>query len=391
MGMGKEIGVGIIGYGIGRVHAHAWKNIPLFYRDLIPTPKLAAFCARNDAKRKEMAETFGFTSTYGDWRELVRDPNVQIVDNCAPPNLRLDVCRESVEAGKAAILCEKPLARTADEAYEMYNLVSKANIVSMSGFTVRFAPAVLLAKDMIASGKLGRIFSFRCCYMNIETGLNGYLDPNQPFQWHFDPEIAGHGAISDLGSHVVDMAYYLLGDITEVCGAAQTIVTERPLAENANKMRAVSVDDVTVAALKFKSGALGIIDSSWMAAGKKDFFYFEVHGSEGSIRFNFERADELEVYLKDESPKVQGFRTAFVTSKNHPRMDRFWVDQGGGFAWNHFFVLELADFLENIVARGSLVLPEIPTFKDGYINTLLIDSIMESSKTGRWIKIEPRQ
>lgn len=384
----KEIGIGIIGYGIGRVHAHAWKNLPLFYSDLGSTPRLEAFCARDPAKRAEMGETFGFAKTYADWRDLVRDPEVQVVDNCAPPNLRVDVCEEAAKLGKA-IFCEKPLARNTEEAYEMYRTVSKFNTVSMAGFTVRFAPAVMLAKEMIETGRLGKIFNIRCCYMNIESGFNGYLDPNHPFHWHFDKNVAGNGAISDLGSHVLDMAYYLLGDVTEVCGATETVVHERPSQEDSSKMIAVTVDDVAVAALKFKSGALGVIDSSWMAAGKKDFFYFEVHGSEGSIRFNFERLAELEVYLKDSSPEIGGFRTVLVTSKNHPRMDKFWVDQGGGFAWNHLFVVELKDFLDNITMNSSDN-AGIPTFRDGYINTLLIDSIVESNNTGRWVKVEPK-
>jgi len=386
--LSKEIGIGIIGSGIGRVHAHAWKNLPLFYSDLGSRPTLAAFCARDSTRRAEMSESFGFDKTYADWRDLVRDPKVQVVDNCAPPDLRVDLCQETAELGKA-IFCEKPLARNADEAYEMYRTVSKFNTVSMTGFTVRFAPAVIFAKNLIDSGKLGRIFNIRCCYMNIETGLNGYLDPNLPFHWHFDRTIAGNGAITDLGSHVLDMVYYLLGDVTEVCGATETIVHERPLPDDPTKKKAVTVDDVAVAALKFKSGALGVIDSSWMAAGKKDFFYFEVHGSEGSIRFNFERMTELEVYLRDSSPEVNGFRTVFVTSKDHPRMDKFWVDQGGGFTWNHLFVVELKDFYDKIAA-GTSGGPEIPTFRDGYINSLLIDSIVESNRTKRWVKIEPK-
>ncbi|MFI5419967.1 MAG: Gfo/Idh/MocA family protein, partial [Nitrososphaerales archaeon] len=277
----KEIGIGIIGYGIGRVHAYAWKNLALFYDSLETLPKLAAFCARDTNKTSEMARDFGFTNTYSDWRKLIEDPNVNIVDDCTPASLRLDLCRAAVEAGKT-IICEKPQARNAEEAYEMYKLVSKANLASMTGFTVRFSPAVMLAKELIDSGRLGRIFNIRCSYLNIISGFNGYLDPNFPFHWHFDRRIAGNGAISDLGSHVLDMVCYLLGDVTEVCGASNTVIHERPSYDDPNRKEKVTVDDVTVASLKFKSGALGVIDASWMAAGKKDFFYFEVHGSLGS-------------------------------------------------------------------------------------------------------------
>lgn len=387
--MNKELGVGLIGYGIGRVHAHAWKNIPLFYgsSDLRAIPKLVGFSARDPKKTLEMKENFDFEKSYSDWHDLVKDPAVQIIDNCSPPNLHLESCTAAAEARKA-VLCEKPLARTADEAYEMYKAAKTAGIVAMSGFTVRFAPAVMIAKNLIENGELGKIFSIRCCYMNIESGYSGYLDPNHPFHWHFDPKLAGQGAIADLGSHALDMACFLLGEVTEVCGAAQTFVRERPLAEDPSKKRAVTVDDVAVATLKFKSGALGVIDASWMASGKKDYFYFEVHGSEGSVRFNFERLAELEIYLRGGSG-LEGFKTVIATSKKHPAMDKFWADQGGGFAWNHLFVVELKHFLDS-VAKGEQDDPIFPSFRDGYINSLMIDAIVESSRSERWVKIDPR-
>jgi predicted dehydrogenase len=384
--MSNKFGVGLIGYGIGRVHAHAWKNIPLFYDGSV-VPNLVGFSARDPLKTAEMKESFDFEKSYSDWHDLVKDPAIQIIDNCSPPNLHLESCTAAAEAGKA-VLCEKPLARSADEAYEMYKAAKNTGIVAMSGFTVRFAPAVMLAKNLIDSGKLGKIFSIRCCYMNIESGYNGYLDPNYPLHWHFDRKIAGHGAISDLGSHALDMACFLLGEVTEVCGATQTIVHERPLASDPSRMGKVTVDDVAVASLKFKSGALGTIDASWMASGKKDYFYFEVHGSEGSVRFNFERLTELEVYLKNGSG-FDGYKNVIATSKKHPNMDKFWADQGGGFGWNHLFVVELKHFLD-WVAKGEQMDSLDPTFWDGYINSLLIDSVVESSRSEKWVKIEPK-
>jgi len=378
----KELGVGLIGYGIGRVHAHAWKNIPLFYDGV--TPRLVGFCARDQNRVSEMKESFDFEKGYSNWQDLVRDPSVQIIDNCSPPNLHLESCTAAAEAGKA-VICEKPLARSADEAFEMYRVAKSAGIPAMSGFTVRFAPAVILAKNLIDSGRLGKIFSVRCTYLNIESGYNGYTDPNYPLHWHFDKSMAGQGAIADLGSHALDMARFLLGEVTEVCGATQTIIHERPLMNDPDKMGKVTVDDVAVAALKFNSGALGTIDASWMAAGKKDYFAFEVHGSEGSVRFNMERLTELEVYLKD---SLDGYKTVITTSKKFPEMAKFWTDNGGGFGWNHMFVVELKHFLDWVSSGepGNLT----PTFRDGYINSLLIDSIAESSRTERWVRIEPR-
>jgi len=382
-----NIGVGLIGYGIGRVHAHAWKNIPLFYNQLDAVPRLVGICARDPAKTLDMKENFVFDKSYSEWKDLVKDPEIEILDNCAPPNIHFESCTTAAEAGKS-VICEKPLARSADEAYEMYRIAKASNVVAMSGFTVRFAPAVLLAKDLIDSGRLGKILNIRCCYLNIESGYNGYLDPNYPLHWHFDPKIAGHGAITDLGSHALDMARFLLGEVTEVCGATQTVIPERPLAENSRKMSRVGVDDVAVAALKFKSGALGTIDASWMASGVKDFFYFEVQGSEGALRFDFERLTELQVATRGSSG-LQGFKSVITTSKEYPGMDKFWIGQSGGFTWDHLFVAELKYFLD-WVTKGKQPDSTAPSFRDGYINSLLIDSIVESSEKRKWVKIDSR-
>ncbi len=383
----REVGVGMLGYGIGRVHSHAWLNIPLFYGPTPAVPKLHAICGRNSARIAELARVFGFRRTCSDWRDLVKDPAVEILDNCAPPNLHAEPSIMAAEEGKA-VLCEKPLARTAEEAYQIYRAAEKSGSKGMTGFTYRFAPAVKLAKDLIESHKLGRIFNIRCSYLNVESGNGGYLDPSYQLRWRFDHSLAGHGAIADLGSHALDMATFLLGDVVAVCGATQTFVKERPLQEDPAKKGPVTVDDATVACLKFKSGALGTLEASWMAAGPKDFFFFEVNGSQGSVRFNLERMNELEVYLRD-SPEVAGFRNVLVTSGKHPYMDRFWVDQGGGFSWNHMFVVELKHFLDCVVNDREIG-PAGATLRDGYVNSLLIDSMVESSRTGRWIEIEPK-
>jgi predicted dehydrogenase len=383
----KVIGVGVLGYGIGRVHAHAWLNIPLFYDPPPATPKLCAISGRNSTKVRDVARTFGFRKTYADWRAMIKDEDVEIVDNCAPPYLHAEPCIEAAEQGKA-VICEKPLGRTAEEAYRIYRAVTKSGAKAMTGFTYRFAPAVKLAKELIDSGKLGEIFNMRCSYLNVESGNGGYLNPDYPLHWHFDQKTAGHGAIADLGSHALDMMTFLLGDIVSVCGANQTFIAERPLWEDHTRKGHVTVDDATVSCLKFRSGALGVIDVSWMAAGRKDFFYFEVNGSEGSLRFNLERIAELEVHLRDDT-QVEGFRKVITTTGKHQYMDRFWVDQGGGFSWNHMFVVELKHFLDCVV-NSNEVGPAGATVRDGYINSLLIDSIAESSRIGRWLSIEPK-
>lgn len=376
----------MIGYNIGKVHSYAWLNMPLFYYPLRRYPKLTAVSGRNQELTKAFAERFGYKRTYADWHSLIQDPEVEVVDICTPPYVHLEPAILACEAGKP-VLCEKPLARTGNEAEQMMRVAEKAAVVNMTGFNYRFIPAISYAKKLIDEGFIGRVLNFRGAYLNVEVGDWGYINPDFPLDWHFKSETAGHGALSDLGSHIIDLARFLVGELEAVAGATATFVKERPLIDKPNVKGKVEVEDSAVAAIKFSNGALGTIETSWMAPGRKDFLRFEITGNEGSLRFNLERLNELEICTLKDPNEVRGFRDVWTTSKTHPMMEKFWVEQGGGFGWEHSFVNEVHHFTDCILNNKSTA-PIGASFYDGYRNCLILDAIAESAKTGRWLTLE---
>lgn len=376
----------MIGYNIGRVHSHAWLNMPLFYHPPPAKPILIGICGRDRERVKDFAEKFGYKRTFTDWATLIKDPEVDVIDLCTPPNIHADVSVLACESGKH-VICEKPLARTAKEAELMLRVAEKAHVKHMTAFNYRFIPAVCYARKLIQDGFIGRILNFRGAYLNIEIGDLGYLNPDAPLDWHFKSELAGYGAVADLGAHIIDIARFLAGEISSVAAATAVFIKERPLPNAPEKKGTVDVEDAAVAAIKFQNGALGTIETSWMAPGRKDFLRFEVNGSEGSIRFNLERINELEIFsLKDSNP-TRGFRDVWTTTKAHPFMEKFWVEQGGGFGWDHSFVNEIYHFTDCVV-NDKQIEPIGATFFDGYKNCLVMDAIIESARQERWLKVD---
>ena len=380
-----KLGIGLVGYNIGRVHTHAWVNLPMYYYPPPAQPLLVAVAGRNQGRVKDFARKYGYSKTYDNASELVKDGEIDVIDLCTPPYNHSEIAIQAFELGKH-VICEKPLARTAKEAYAMLRAAQDANTKHMTAFNYRFIPAVGFARKLIQEGFVGRVLNFRGAYLNIEVGDRGYLNPDFPLDWHFRSETAGYGALSDLGSHILDLARFLLGEISSVAGATETYIKQRPLLNDPAKKGPVDVDDSTVAALKFVNGALGTIEASWMAPGRKDFLRFEVLGSDGSLRFNLERLNELEIFSLREPNELRGFRDVWTTSKTHPYMDRFWTEQGGGFGWDHAFVNELHHFADCVV-NDRPVEPAGATFLDGYRNCLLMDAIIESAATERWVHI----
>lgn len=375
----------MVGYSIGRVHTHAWLNMPHYYYPPPARPSLVAVCGRNQERTKNFAQKYGYAKTYNNAHELVKDPAVEVVDICTPPGAHSEITITACESGKH-ILCEKPLARTAQEARDMLRAAEKAGVKHMTAFNYRFVPAIRFAKKLIDEGFVGRPLNFRGAYLNIEVGDRGYVNPEAPLDWHFRKETAGYGAISDLGSHILDLARFLVGELTSVAGATATYVKERPLPESPDKKGNVEVEDAAVAAIKFGNGALGTIEASWMAPGRRDFLRFEILGSEGSLRFNLERLNELEIFSLRDPNELRGFRDVWTISKSHPYMDKFWFEQGGGFGWDHAFVNEVYHLTDCIV-NDKPVEPIGATFLDGLRNCLAMDAIVESASTDRWIQI----
>lgn len=381
-----NLGIGMLGYNIGKVHAMAWLNMPLYYYPPPARPVLVGVSGRTPGKVESFAKRYGFKKTFPDWRMLVKDPEVDVVDICTPPNLHAEASILSLEAGKH-VLCEKPMARNRREAEAMLHAARKSGMKHMTAFNFRFIPAVSYARKLIQEGFVGRVLNFRGAYLNIEVGDLGFTDPNFPLVWQFRSETAGYGPVSDLGSHILDIARFLVGEVRAVAGATATYIKERPIPESPEKKGKVEVEDSAVAALRFANGALGTIETSWMAPGRKDFLRFEVTGSEGSLRFNLERLNELEIFTLMDPNEKRGFRDVLVTSRAHPTMEKFWPEQGGGFGFEHTFVNEV-HHLTDCIVNDKEVEPDGASFDDGYQNCVLMDAIIESSKDERWVHLE---
>ena len=297
----KKLGIGILGYSIGKAHAYGWQDLSRYFYPPKLAPKLVALAGRSKDNVQLEADRFGIERTYSNWEDLVKDKEVDVFDNCAPPSLHFEPVIAAAEAGKQ-LVCEKPLATNARDAKTMLDAAERAKVKHMTGFNYRFLPAVTFARKLIKDGTLGKIHYFKGAYLNFNGGFD---DPNYPIKWLHKSETAGYGALADLGSHAIDLARFLVGEVASVSGASETFIEERPVEGTSNKEK-VDVDDTTIACMRFRDGALGLFESSWLTSGRIDYLRFEVYGTMGTIRFNLERLNELEVFIKDERADLGG-------------------------------------------------------------------------------------
>jgi len=300
-GQAPEIGIGMLGYAfMGKAHTNAYKKIPYLMYPPPAIPKLVAICGRNEAAAAEAARRYGYSGYYTDWRRMLEDERVQLFDNGAPNDSHAEPCITAAKASKH-IFCEKPLGRTAEEAKKMFDAVTKAGVKNQVAFNYRFVPAVRQAYDLIRAGKLGRIYHFRAMYLQ-EWVMPHY---GTPLVWRLDKKVAGSGALGDLGAHIIDLARFLVGEVKSVSATARTFVTERPLADGKG-MGKVEVDDAFVSTVEFANGAIGTLEASRFCAGRKNFAVMEINAEKGSIRFNLERMNEMEVFWVGEEPRETG-------------------------------------------------------------------------------------
>src|SRR5688572_17447557 len=375
-----EIGVGMLGYAfMGKAHSNAFKKLPYMMYPPVAIPKLVAVAGRSESAVKEAAARYGYAKYYTDWRDLIADENVQLFDNGGPNDAHAEPCIAAAQAGKH-ILCEKPLARTAEEAKTMLDAVTKAGVKHAVAFNYRFVPAIRQAKMLIESGALGQIYHFRAAY------LQEWIMPHYgtPHIWRLDKAVAGSGALGDLGAHIIDLGRFLVGEFSSVSAMTHTFIPERP--DSDGKMKKVDVDDAFIAAVEFENGAIGTLEATRFAGGHKNSNCFEVNGEKGSIRFNLERMNEMEVFWVGEEPKeTQGFHNVLVSESYHPFWSNWWP-QGHIIGWEHTFVHEINHLLDAIVNAKS-VAPYGADFEDGYKNAVICDAIFDSAESGRRIDI----
>jgi len=374
------LGVGMLGYAfMGKAHTNAYKTLDYIYTPPPAHPRLVAIAGRDRARVEAAARRYGYEKAVTDWRDVVNDPEVQVFDNGAPNNLHAEPCIAAARAGKH-IICEKPLARDAAEAKRMLEAVRAAGVTHMCAFNYRFVPALKLARDIIAAGRLGRIYHFRAHYLQ-----EWIMDPTFGMVWRLDASEAGSGALGDLGTHIIDLARFLVGEPASVNGVTATFIKER--GDESGATQRVGVDDAFVAAIQFENGAIGTLEASRFARGRRNHQVIEINGEKGSLVFNVERLNELEVYLPEEETRqdAQGFRTVLVTEPTHPYVGAWWP-QGHIIGWEHSFIHELRHFFD-CVTTGRPVGPEGADFEDGYRASVVADAIAESARSGRRIDI----
>jgi len=368
-----EIGVGLVGYKfMGRAHSNAYRQLPRFF-DVDPVPRMAAICGRDEAGVREAADSLGWESYETDYRRLIERDDVGLVDVVTPGNTHREIVLAALIAGKH-VICEKPLANTLAEAKEMLTAARDAGTVNTVCFNYRRAPAVQLARKLIDEGRLGTIRHWRSTYLQ-----DFIMDPGFPLIWRLKKELAGSGALGDLGAHSVDLAHFLVGGISEVAGMTETFVKERPLEGSGGETGEVTVDDAAAFLARFENGAMGTFEATRFAAGRRNRNAFEINGSKGSVAFDLERMNELEVFFVDDDTDVQGFRTVNVTEPDHPYAGAWWPP-GHIIGYEHTFVHTMKDLMDGIKTGES----PAPTFEDAYRCQAVLDAVERSVEGGGW-------
>lgn len=379
----KSLNVAMIGTKfMGKAHSNAWSNAPRFF-DMGIKPVLKVIVGTDPAGTKAMADTWGWEEWSTDWREVVARPDIDIVDIATPTWLHHDMAIAAAEHGKHIFL-EKPFSLTVEQAREMLAVAEKAGVVHYVNHNYRRVPAVRLAKRLIDDGFVGRIFHWRGAYLQ-----DWIVDPDFPLTWHLRAEAAGYGAHGDLGSHSVDLARYLVGDISAVTGMAATFIPTRPLpgadaatftagTGESSESGPVTVDDASFFIAEFANGALGSFEVSRFAPGRKNYNYFEIYGSEGSILFNLERMNELQVFSRNDPAHAQGFRTILATEAGQHDYIANWWPPGHIIGYEHEFHHAVVDFMKAIETGRTIS----PNFYDGLKEMEVLAAAVESARDG---------
>jgi predicted dehydrogenase len=381
--------VAMIGYAfMGAAHSQAWRNAHRFF-DLPAVPELAVLCGRTKDSAEAAARNLGWAESATDWREVVGRDDIDVVDVSSPGDTHRDIAIAALEAGKH-VLCEKPLANTLIEAEEMVASADAARargVHAMVGFNYRRTPALALAREHVSQGRLGRLHHIRAQYLQ-----DWIVDPAFPLVWRLQKDKAGSGALGDIGAHVIDLAYFLTGErLAGLAGTLERFIERRPLPEEASGLTGsggeetgeVTVDDAAAFFGRTDGGALATFEATRFATGRKNAMRIELNGSEGSLAFDFERLNELQVYDGGVPSNDAGFRRILATDPDHPYAGAWWPP-GHGLGYEHTFVHEVADFVRDVCADTA----PSPSFADGLYVQQVMDAVERSSAAGStWTEI----
>jgi len=382
----KKANVAIIGTKfMGKAHSNAWTSVSKFF-DVGITPVLKVACGQDEKGTGDFARRWGWEESASDWKKVVERKDVDIIDVCTPTYLHKDIVVAAAKNGKQ-IFCEKPIALNFAEAREMYEAAEKAGVLHYLNHNYRRTPAIAFARQLIEEGKIGQIFHWRGTYLQ-----DWITDPNFPLTWHLQSKFAGAGPHYDLNSHSVDLARYLVGEVKAVAAMMKTFITDRPLpgkdagtfksGTGAAEKGKVTVDDAAFMVAEFENGALGAFESSRFASGRKNFNYFEIYGSKGSLAFDLERMNELQYLNLADPADEQGFRTILVTNATHPYVAAWWPP-GHIIGYEHEFTHAVADFL-GAMDKGTRITPNL---LDGMKDMQVLEAAITSARTGQRVNV----
>jgi predicted dehydrogenase len=379
-----EIGVGLVGYKfMGRTHSNAYRQVARFF-DVDPRPRMVALCGREEASVQAAAEQLGWESYETDYHKLVTRDDVQLVDVASTGNTHYDVVMAALAAGKH-VYCEKPLANSLDQAREMTKTAQQAGVINLINFNYRRVPAIAFAKQIIEEGRIGEIRHWRAVY--LQDWIN---DPEFPLVWRLQKDLAGSGALGDIAAHIVDLSQFLVGPIAEVTGSMSTFIKDRPLetysaggagleATASAERGPVTVDDAAMFLARFENGVTGTFEATRLAPGRRNFNSFEINGSNGSIVFNLEKMNELNVFFADDPAGLQGFRNINVTEGVHPYAGAWWP-AGHILGYEHTFIHAVKDLLDGIASGTN---PQ-PDFAAGFRCQAVLDAVERSAASRSW-------
>jgi predicted dehydrogenase len=373
----KTLNIGLVGGGfMGRTHSNGYKRVPNFFPELEYTPVLKAVCFRNEAKLKAFAEQWGYETTETDWRKLIERKDIDAIDICTPNDTHAEIAIAAAKAGKM-ILCEKPLARNMEESRAMVDAIEAAGVPNTVWYNYRRIPAVTLAKQIIDSGKLGKIYHYRANFLQDWT-INENLPQGGEGLWRMDAAVAGSGVIGDLLSHCIDTAIWLNGGIKDVSAMSETFVKER-MHQLTGKVEKVNIDDACSFICHFDNGSLGLFESTRYARGHKALYTFEINGANASIKWDLHDLNRLEFFDNSDQSNLRGWRSIHVTDGEQPYMNKWWVP-GLGIGYEHSFVHQVADFLKSLETGTACS----PTFKEALETQRVCQALIDSSASRSW-------
>ncbi|OHB78849.1 MAG: hypothetical protein A2W31_17515 [Planctomycetes bacterium RBG_16_64_10] len=364
---------------MGKCHSNAYKTIPYIYSDAALMPRLAVLCDQNEAIVETQAARYGYESYCTDWNELIRSNRIDVFDNCGPDPIHPDPCIAALENGKH-VICEKPLAISVDDARRMRDAATRASGMAMCTFNYRFMPAVRLAKDLIDAGQIGTIYQVRANYLQM-AGHDPALSPDQAWYSAWPHS----GGLQGIGSHAIDQCRFLVGEIKSVSALVRAFHADRAVPSAGDP--SATADEGTAALLEFENGAIGVLESSVVATGRRNFLSWEINGSAGSLRWDLEHPNSLFACRKGgEGSSLLGFTEISATESDHAYVGPWWP-HGHNLGWEHGHIIEKFHFLD-AVAAGQPMSTYQATFDDGYRVAVIIDAMRHASRWGKRVDLQ---